>query len=299
MHGVARAESAVYQRLSGLSRAGRLRWLGAFFLCVAVLFLLVNREAYQGSFTDDDLGNMYNATSPLSMYLHTIAIPSISAGGSSRAAAYLYYYALVRLAGMHLWPYIAGIHAIHLLNVLLVWVLASTLGAELLGSCAAALFYVFHASAFGVYWSPMYVFDLLCATFVLLALLAYIRGHDLLCLVFFWLSLKSKETAILFPLVLAAYEVTLGQRRWKRLIAYFAVSGVLCGFALRDNAVRNDVYTFRFTVAALWTRSRTRRCTCRARQARCRTSSTRSPRHGPPMSIARRPGLPRRPPATA
>src|SRR5260370_41601079 len=112
---------------------------------------------------------------------------------------------MVRAAGSHYAPYVVGTHAIHLLNVLLLWLVVRALGAGLVGACAAALFYAFHATAFDVYWKSMYAFDLLCATFTLASLLAYIRGRIVWSVIFFWLSIKSQEITIFFPLVRAAY----------------------------------------------------------------------------------------------
>ena len=140
---------------------------------------------------------------------------------------------MVRAARLRYAPYIAGIQLIHLLNVLLIWLLARALGAEIVGACAAALFYAFHAAAFDVYWKAMYAFDLLCATFTLASLWAYVRGRIVLSVVFFWLSIKSKEVTIFFPLVLAAYEMLLSGRglkdSWRRLLPFFAISAIVGG----------------------------------------------------------------------
>src|SRR5438105_7338759 len=70
----------------------------------------------------------------------------------------------------------------------------------------------------------MSVFDVLCATFSLLSLLLYARDRWILSLACFWLAYKSKELAIMLPAVLACYEVWFGQRRWKRLLPFFAIS---------------------------------------------------------------------------
>jgi hypothetical protein len=230
----------------------RTRWiLLAFALCVGTLFFIVNRPAYKGYFTDDDLDNIKNAIGiDWRDISRTLLVPSV-VPKSYRATAYSYYLALTQLAGMRFPPYIAGIHAIHLLNVLLVWMLARALGAEYIGAGAAALFFAFHAATFGIYWKPMYVFDLICGTFVLAALLAYVRGRVILSLAFFWLALKSKEIAITLPLVLVAYELWLGGRRWIRVVPFLGISLLIGVQALIGNTQRDDAYTFRFTLAAL------------------------------------------------
>jgi len=101
----------------------------------------------------------------------------------------------------------------------------------------------------------MYAFDLLCATFTLASMWAYVRGRIVLSVVFFWLSIKSKEVTIFFPLVLAAYELLLSGRgfkdSWRRLLPFFAISAVVGGFAISANTGRDNAYSLRFTWAAL------------------------------------------------
>jgi hypothetical protein len=238
--------------------------LATFAVCLVALFLIANRPAYKAFFSDDDFDNMANAReADLPGFAHAIISPTTQEQGQFRAAAYWYYYVLVRWAKLRFPPYVAGIHAIHLLNVLLIWWLARSMGAEIVGACAAALLYAFHAAAFDIYWKPMYVFDLLCGTFTLAALLSYVRGHLALSLLFFWLSLKAKEVTILLPVVLAGYEwarargmkTGRGEPRvpvWVRLAPFFAISAWVGVVALMKNAGRDDAYSLRFTAAALW-----------------------------------------------
>lgn len=241
------------QALPGLTR---LRLL-LFALCVAGLFLIANHSAYKSFFTGDDLDNMANARLLKWADVGRVLVdPSFVGPKTFRAVGYSYYLVLVRSAGMRYWPYVAGIHAIHLLNVLLLWLLARALGAEFLAAGAGAALYVFHAAAFDVYWKPMYVFDLLCATFVVAALLAYVRGWLVPSLVFFWLALKSKESVILLSLVLLAYELFVGARKWKRILPFLAVAALLGVQALMANRHRDNDYTFRFTLMAVWQSAR-------------------------------------------
>ena len=230
------------------------RWLAVFAVCVAALFLLVNRPAYKSFFSDDDFDNLANARdADLKGFALTLVNPNTGGDGQFRATAYFYYYALVRWAGLRYVPYVAGIHALHFLNVLLLWWLARAMGAEIVGACGAALLYAFHAAAFDIYWKPMYVFDLMCATMTLASLLAYVRGWTVLSVVLFWLSLKSKEVTILFPLVLLVWEM-VGERRvaWKRLRPFFVISAVVGGIAMGRNSGRDDAYTLRLTGGAVW-----------------------------------------------
>src|SRR6266853_6261310 len=103
--------------------------LAAFGVCVAVLFLLINRPAYKSFFTDDDFDNLANAQEvDIGGIAQTLVNPNTVGNGQFRGVPYVYYYAMVRAARLHYAPYVAGIHVIHLLNVVLVWLVARALG---------------------------------------------------------------------------------------------------------------------------------------------------------------------------
>jgi hypothetical protein len=231
----------------------RLR-LAIFAFALAALFLLINRPAYRAFFAEDDLDNLANGRNvTISALARTLLSPRVNDADNFRATTYAYYAAMARTAGLHYAPYVASIQAIHLLNVLLLWLLARALGANLLGAAAAALFYTFHAAHFDIYWKAMYAFDLLAATFTLVCLLAFVRGRTLAALLLFWLALRAKEVVIFLPLALAAFEFLLGRRRWKRVLPFFAISIAAGILAIRGNPGNGNDYTFRFTLAALMT----------------------------------------------
>src|SRR5262245_61812288 len=142
--------------------------------------------------------------------------------------------------------YVFPLHALHLLNVWLIWLIARRLGLSPFAAGAGALFFAFNIVVFDVYWKPMYVFDLLCATFCLSSLLFYMRRWLIASFVMFWLAYKSKELAVMLPFVLAAYEYWFGKRRWMPLAPFVAASLTfgLQGVFLNPN--RNNDYTFHF-----------------------------------------------------
>jgi hypothetical protein len=78
-----------------------------------------------------------------------------------------------------------------------------------------------------------------------------VRGYLIVSLIFFWLALKSKEIAIALPVVLAACEYWLGERKWKRVLPFLAISMLMGVQAMRENAGRDNDYSLRFTLAAL------------------------------------------------
>jgi hypothetical protein len=83
------------------------------------------------------------------------------------------------------------------------------------------------------------------------ALALWMRRRWILSFAAFWLAYKSKELAVMLPLVLGLYELWFGGRRWKPLIPFFLVS---LSFGLQSmllNPNRDNAYTFRFTLDAL------------------------------------------------
>src|SRR5262249_16835701 len=118
-----------------------------FAIFIAGLFFIANRAAYRGFFADDDLDNIANARGvELSFYGPALVKPIIARDAVFRPVPDLYYYVMSRIAELDFTPYVLVIQLIHLTNVFLVWLLARSLGAELLGAWAASVLFAFHAS---------------------------------------------------------------------------------------------------------------------------------------------------------
>jgi len=225
------------------------------WLAAAVLFLVANRAAYKGYFSDDDLANVtWPPIVGSETFYKGLLTPQISQS-NFRPVGFLYYRFMGRAFHLRYPPYVAVLQACHIVNVILLFLLLGRLGFSQLAAGAGALFFAFHAAVLEAYWKPMYVFDVLCATLCLLALLLYVRGRWLLALVPFWLAYKSKELAIMLPVALLAYEMFLGERKWKRLIPYFLISLSFGTQALLHNrgTPTANTYVMHFTPEALWT----------------------------------------------
>lgn len=101
----------------------------------------------------------------------------------------------------------------------------------------------------------MYVFDVLCASFSLLAILFYRRKRWIASFVCFWLAYKSKELAVMLPLALLASEYYFGAGPWKRRLMhvalFFLVSLSFGAQAVLTSPHHNDAYTSRLTSRAL------------------------------------------------
>jgi hypothetical protein len=223
----------------------------ALVLLLAALFLAMNRGAYRGYFSDDEVDNL--SWTPFvsgAGFAKALATP-LFLEYNFRPVGHFYFKEMEKYFGLDFPKYVLGIHLFHLLNAWLLWVLARRLGAAPLSAGAAVLFFAFHMALFDALWKPMYVFDVLCGTLCLLSIIFYTGRRWVLSFLAFWMAYKSKELAVMLPAVLAAYEWWAGERRWKPLVPFFAasLSFGLQGILLNPN--RDNDYTFRFTPAAL------------------------------------------------
>lgn len=217
----------------------------------AVLFVVVNRAAYKGYFQDDELDVLsWAPRSNFVSYVEGALTPRFFTN-NFRPVGHFYFYAMARLFDLDFPKYVAVLQFLHLFNVWLLWMVARQLRAPPAAAFLACIFFGFHMALFDAFWKPMYVFDVLCGTFCLLALLFWAQRRWVLSFVAFWLAYKAKELAVMLPVVLACYEFCLGKRSWKPLIPFFAasLSFGLQGLILNPN--KDNDYTFRFTLAAL------------------------------------------------
>ena len=176
------------------------------FLAMCALFLISNRGAYRGYFHDDDLDTIsWERYAPTAGFVQVIFSPYFQIN-NFRPAAAVNYQLLEKQFGLSFPPHVVLIHALHLLNIWLVWLLARRLGADIFGASAASLFFGFHMASFDIYWKPLFMFDLECATFCLLSLLFYTQRRFVLSFVAFWLAYKCKELGVMLPAVLVVYE---------------------------------------------------------------------------------------------
>src|SRR5438105_9578528 len=137
----------------------------ALLLAALALFLLLNRAAYKGSFQDDDLDTLgWAELIPASTFLKALLSPRLSPNNFRPAAAF-YYHVMGRGFGLDFPKYPVPLHALHILNIWLVWLVARKIGLGTFAATAGAFFFGFHAALFDAWWKPMYVFDVLCATF--------------------------------------------------------------------------------------------------------------------------------------
>src|ERR1019366_3635457 len=150
-HGISRAEGPFKQATEGDglsyatfsydSRSMSKRAGLILFVAFAALFLTVNRDAYRGYFQDDEIDNLSWAPylGPLD-FLKGAATPRFQAN-NFRPVGHYYFHAVEEIAGLDFPVYVAVLHAFHLLNVWLLWLVARRLGATPFAAAAACLFF--------------------------------------------------------------------------------------------------------------------------------------------------------------
>ena len=147
----------------------------------------------KGYFSDDDLDNLVQTRrAEPAAFVDALLSPKFNPD-NFRPVGHFFYKALGATAGLNFKVYVAVLHSLHLVNVWMVWLLLRRLGAPLFGAGAGALLFAFHMACFDAYWKPMFVFDVLCATFLLVTILLYLRGHWLLAVVPYWLPTRARN----------------------------------------------------------------------------------------------------------
>jgi len=185
---------------------------GLFLLAWFVYF---SRDAGRVHFAPDDMmnaDNFYWAPGPWRLVYSQFLLWR----GYYRPMGGLFYVPILSLWGLDPAPYHIVLSLVLLGNVFLVYRLARLLGAGVPASGLAALAACYHAGLGNLYYDTAFVYDALCGCFFLAALVYYIgirsRGRQLS-----WVekagfaallvcALNSKEMALTFPAVLAAYE---------------------------------------------------------------------------------------------
>ncbi len=218
-----------------------------------LVFLTLNSSAYKGYFRDDGYDNaVWTPVPGLTAYAKAFFSPRYSLG-NVRAVGHFFVRVLSKTYNLDFPKWVAWIHVIHFANVVLIWLLARRLGAGVAASSLGVAFFLVHAAIVEAVWQPMYVFDQLCALFCILSLLLYRHQRYVLSFVAFWFAYKSKEPAIMLPIVLLAIEFWFGGRKWWRLIPFFLVSlsfgiqGILA-----NQSTPRGTYSLSFAPLDLW-----------------------------------------------
>ncbi len=226
----------------------------ALLLAVVLLPLVINIDSYRGYFEDDDFDTLVFAKIvPLNSYvfdLPCLAYPC----QHNRPTGFWYYGALFRTAELRYAVWVLSLQIIACLNVLLLWLILRKIGLDELAAFAGCLFFVTSRALFDVWWKPSFIYDVLCTTFALAALLAYAHRRWVLSFIAFWLAMRSKEIGMAVPAMLLCYEMTLGERKWKRALLFLLPAAIYGAYGLRFNlkSATGTEYGLGNTPAAVW-----------------------------------------------
>ena len=183
-------------------------------LLVVVYFLYLVWPATHDYLNPDDTMNLYVAwTTPVAALLKgTFAFWT----GAIRPVGSLYYRLIYALGGFHPLPFRLTCFLLLILNLVLAFQFYRLLTA-LRDAFLAAFIGCFHGAMWTIYSSTGTIYDILCQTFVLTAVILYVAGRrqggiSLLRVILIWLctilAIGSKEMAYTLPLVFVCYELT-------------------------------------------------------------------------------------------
>jgi len=238
--------------------AWRPAWLAplAAGIAIAIIFIALNYRAYDGFFQDDELDNLSWTPHVTAGEFAVAFVKPLFDVQNFRPPGHVYFAVMGRLFGEDYPPWMTPIFAMHLLNGLLVYALARRMSVGVWQALAATGFFTWSAGAFDAYWKPMYCFDLLCTAFSLASILLYAHRRWVFSFAAFWCAYKSKELAVMLPVVLLAWEYWFGDprrgnRRYLRLLPFLLTSLSFGLQGLLENPNKDNDYTFRFTWKAL------------------------------------------------
>jgi hypothetical protein len=188
--------------------------IAAAAIVLAYHFFFAGR-ALHGRFAPDDMMNIHYYWSQGGWALVRGLVEFFST--YQRPVGGVFYWVLYRLFGLNPFPYHVVISCLLVANLYLAYRLAVLIsGSETIGWCCA-FFLAYRVELAHLVFLPSFVFDVLCFTFYLLALVYYLRirrsDRPLLSreLAFFLLlyiaALGSKEMAITLPAVILLWEV--------------------------------------------------------------------------------------------
>lgn len=229
-------------------------------LLMAGLFLLfgaVTHRAYEGYFHADDLDTMaWTKYVQIESYAREFFSWKFSVNNARPTVHFLYYKLLDLYAPYRFAVWLGVLQLLHLLNTGLVWLVLKRLRLDLpdWGRAFGCLVFLFYPACFDAYYKPMFAYDVLCTTFALLTVLFYAKNWVIPSLVMMFAAYRAKELAVTLPAVLLAWEWLLGEKKYWRLLPFFALSASFgLQAAIHNKSKPESPYTFKFTFEALRT----------------------------------------------
>jgi len=222
---------------SALDRFFSWKWLPLVaWIVVSALFLFLNRGAYRSYFEGADLVRLeqfsHHSTGDYLLAMFS-PVPKAELDGPFGR---LTFGLLGKLWRGSVVPYIVLLHAMHLINLALLIVLALQLGLGPRTASLAAGVFGIHAGAIEVFWGPGHMVEVQCAFFVLLSLLAWVRNLPVLSAIAFCLAVESDLAAIFLPLALCLYAWAIRRDNLK----WLALHGVVMLYGLLQLTIESQ-----------------------------------------------------------
>ncbi len=209
--------------------------------CIAAFFFYCTWPGLFIGFDDDDVMNLHVAWSPpLRALVLSNLVPFTPL---YRPAGAAYYRICFALFGWNPAAFRAVTFVFVLVNIWLVYWLARRLTASLEASALAALIFSFHPKLREIYMSNGAVYDVLCGTFSLLALLYYMRLRERdkswkwwefsLMTALFIAAVNAKEMAAILPAIFFIYDWLFyppSSRKFNGLARWLSKNGRAAGF---------------------------------------------------------------------
>jgi hypothetical protein len=200
-------------------------------------FLFFTWPSFRLYFDQDDMYNLYFAWSkPASQLLRENLF---FWQGAPRPLGQLFYRGVFSLAGFHPLPFRVAAVTLCTVNLGLCYRVTELISASRRVAALATLLSTFHNGLIEVWYRTAMIFDVLCFTFVWLAVALYISARRstarlsslrlLAIVILYWCALDAKEMAIVLPVLLFAWELifnTAGLKRFLRSRALVLILGM-------------------------------------------------------------------------
>lgn len=197
-------------------------------------------------FHTDDFSLLWMARLPAHEFLGQLFEPR--AQGTYRwLSERLFFYVLYQEFGWDAFPYRATAFAVQIANLWLLAMLVRRLGGSLaVAGAAASLWAVHHGLAVSMSWTSAFN-QILCATFLLTALLVFVRfartgglGWYLLQWLLFLAGFGALETIAVYPALALLYCLLFARSKWIWPLPMFLGSAAMAWFQLRTAGGRSE-----------------------------------------------------------
>jgi len=202
-------------------------------------FLFLIRRAFHEGFNVDDITNLCVA---FIRGFGTLARGSVFFWtGSIRPLGELFYLSIYQFAGYYHVPFRWATFAFLILNLVLLYIIFRRIAPTVGFAILAVVIACYNGDMSDMYMSTGTIYDTLCLTFMLLALLCVMRERPrwLLAALCTVAAVDSKEMGVSVPAILLAYELILRQK--PRFAAVISTGVVSLVFLLSRLAVKNDL----------------------------------------------------------